>query len=669
MVISLKIQGQIERLRREINEHNYRYHVLSQPIIPDSAYDELFHRLQELEKKYPKSIVPSSPTQRVGSELLNWFKPVHYEIPMLSLNNVFDKEGLETFDKRVRHRLKINKPLEYVCEPKMDGVALSLLYKDGTLIRSTTRGDGCIGENVTQNTRTIASVPLQLCGSNHPKLVEIRGEVLMPRDGFEKFNREAEKRGDKTFANPRNAASGSLRQLDPKITARRPLIFYGYLIGLLRGEYFPKNHADLLEWFKQWGIPVVSEIKIVEDIKGCLDYYKYLIKIREKMLFDTDGIVVKVNSLKFQAALGCISRAPRWAIAYKFPAQKKMTVVKAIEFQVGRTGAITPVARLEPISVGGVTISNATLHNFDELYRKDIRVGDTVIVRRAGDVIPAVVRPILAKRPEKTKLIQIPLYCPICHAKVIKPESKAVARCIGGLYCRAQLCGSIKHFVCRRAMDIDGLGDKLVKLFIQKKVIKNITSIYQLKKSTIVDLPGMGEKLVNNLLTAIEKSKKTTLPRFLYALGIRDVGNVTARTLACHFHDFNLLINASHDELQEVRNIGSVVAENIYTFFKQKHNVELINKLIQLGVYWPKKKTVMKSKIIGKTFIITGTLKSLTRKEAEEKIEYSGGKINNKVSRNADYIIVGENYGTKYEKAKVYGVSIIDEEAFLKLLT
>ncbi|MBW5802567.1 NAD-dependent DNA ligase LigA [Coxiella endosymbiont of Ornithodoros amblus] len=668
MEVPAKIQKQIQRLRQEINEHNYRYYVLSQPTISDSVYDELFHELKQLEEKYPETITPSSPTQRIGAEPLKMFEPVHHEIPMLSLDNVFDEKGLRAFDKRIRQRLKLDKPLGYVCEPKMDGVALSLLYENGKLIQAATRGDGYTGENVTQNTRTIASVPLQLRGSDYPELVEIRGEVLMPRGSFAKFNQEAEKRGDKTFLNPRNAASGSLRQLDPRITAKRPLIFYGYLIGLVKGKDFPKNHCDILKQFKDWGIPVISEIKVVDGIGGCFEYYEHLVKTREKMPFDIDGIVIKVNSLQIQAELGFVSRAPRWAIAYKFPAQEKMTVVKAIEFQIGRTAAVTPVARLEPVSISGVMVSNATLHNFDELYRKDVRVGDTVIVRRAGDVIPEVVGPILAKRPQKSKPIKIPSRCPVCHAEVIKPEGEAVARCVGGLYCWAQLRESIEHFASRRALDIEGLGDKLVELFIQERLIKDITGIYQLKKSAIAALPRMGEKSAEHLLTAIEKSKKTTLPRFLYALGIRGVGDTTARTLARHFHELDPLMKASIETLEEIRDIGPVAAENIYAFFHQKHNMELINKLIQLGVHWPQEKAVVKSEIAGKTFVLTGALKSLTREEVEEEIERSGGKSSSSVSKNTNYVIVGENPGSKYKKAKALGISLIDEEAFLKLL-
>ena len=668
MTVLKKIQKQIECLCRDINKHNYSYYVLAQPTIPDSAYDALFLKLQELEKKYPELITSSSPTQRVGAKPLKMFESIQHEIPMLSLDNVFDEKKLHAFNKRILQRLKINEVLEYVCEPKMDGVALSLLYKKGELIRAATRGDGYTGENVTQNTRTISMVPLQLRGDDYPDLVEIRGEVLMPRKGFEKFNREVKKQGGKIFANPRNAASGSLRQLDSRITVSRPLIFYGYLIGLFQGKDLPKNHSDILEVFKRWGIPVISENKVVKGVEGCLNYYKRLMTIREKIPFDIDGIVIKVNSLRLQTELGFVSRAPRWAIAYKFPAQEKMTVVKAIEFQVGRTGTVTPVARLEPVSMGGVKVSNATLHNFDELYRKDIRIGDTVVICRAGDVIPKVIEPILSKRQKSATLTKIPTHCPVCHSALIKPEGKVVTRCIGGLYCRAQLRESIKHFASRCAMNIQGLGGKLVELLIQKELIKDITDIYQLKKSAIAVLPRLGEKSADNLLAAIDKSKKTTLPRFLYALGIRGVGDTTARTLTCHFYELESLIKASIGELQEIRDIGPVSAENIHTFFHQKNNLELTNQLIYLGISWPREKAVVKSEVAGKTFVLTGALKKLTREQAKEKIEHLGGVATNSVSKNADYVIVGENPGSKYEKAKELGILSIDEEAFLQLL-
>ncbi len=490
----------------------------------------------------------------------------------------------------------------------------------------------------------------------------------MPSEGFEKFNREAEKRGEKVFVNPRNAASGSLRQLDPRITAKRPLIFYGYLLGLVRGSDLPQKHSDVLVQFKKWGIPVISETMVLEDIEACFGYCEHLRKIRDIIPFDIDGAVMKVNSLSLQKRLGFVSRAPRWAIAYKFPAQEKMTMVNDIEFYVGRTGAVTPVARLEPVSVGRVTVSNATLHNFDELHRKDVRVGDTVIVRRAGDVIPEIVAPLLAKRPKNAKVIKIPTRCPVCQAEVIKPEGEAVARCVGGLYCHAQLRATIKHFVSRRAMDIQGLGDKLVTLFINEKLIRDITGIYELDKAALLTLPRIGQKSVKNLLTAIEKSKKTTLPRFLYALGILGVGETTARTLARHFQELEPLMKASSEELLAIKDIGPVAVENIRSFFQQKYNVELINKLIRLGIQWSKEKVTLKSGIAGKNFVLSGSLKTLTRDKAKEKIERLGGKVSSSVSKNTDYLVSGKNPGSKYEKAKKLNIPIIDEKSFLELL-
>ncbi|WP_211924148.1 NAD-dependent DNA ligase LigA [Coxiella endosymbiont of Amblyomma nuttalli] len=665
-MIPPEIYAKINRLRKEINEHDYRYYVLSRPTIPDMIYDQLFRELQELEEKYPGSIISTSPTQRVGARPLTIFEQSQHKIPMLSLNNVFNAAELRMFDERIRQWLKTASSLEYICEPKLDGVALSLFYENGALIRAATRGDGFIGENVTQNARTISTIPLQLRGSNYPNQVEIRGEVLMSREGFATFNQEAKKRGDKTFVNARNAASGSLRQLDPRITARRSLIFFGYHLGILKdNRKLPGRHSDVLMCCKEWGIPIASEIKVVEGINGCLRYYEYLVKIREKLRFDIDGIVLKVNSLALQEKLGVVSCAPRWAIAYKFPAQEKMTLLKAIEFQVGRTGAVTPVARLKPVFIGGVTISNSTLHNFDELKKKDVRIGDTVIVRRAGDVIPEVVGPILSKRPKNAKIVEVPSYCLICHAEVIKPDNEAIARCMGGLYCRAQLHETIKHFASRRAMDIKGLGDKLVELFLQKKLIEDITTVYQLKQSTIAALPYMGEKSAANLLKAIERSKKTTFSRFLYALGIRNVGETTARILVRRFHKLESLMQASIEDLQAIRDIGPTTAKNIEVFFRQKHNIELINKLMQLGIYWPEERITTQSSIFGKTFVLTGSLKSLTRHDAKEKLERFGGKVSSIVSKNTDYIVIGKNPGSKYSDAKELGIPMLDEEAFL----
>lgn len=668
VVVPVKIRKQVERLRKTINDYNYRYYVLSDPVISDSLYDQLFCELKQLEEKYSELIVSTSPTQRIGAEPLKTFNSVFHEIPMLSLDNVFDEAGLLAFDKRIRQRLKSKTPIEYICEPKMDGVALSLLYEQGELIRAATRGDGFSGEDVTQNARTISTIPLKLRGYNFPKILQIRGEVLMPREGFETLNHEAKKRGEKVFVNPRNAASGSLRQLDPRITAKRPLIFYGYLLGLIKGTNLPKKHSDVLVQFKKWGIPVISETMVVQDIEGCFFYYKNLEKIRDIIPFDIDGVVIKVNSLSFQEKLGFVSRAPRWAIAYKFPAQEKMTVVNNIEFYVGRTGAVTPVARLEPISVGKVTIRNASLHNFNELRRKDIRVGDTVIVRRAGDVIPEIVAPLLEKRLPNAKVIKMPARCPICQSEVIKPAGEAVARCMGGLYCQAQLRETIKHFVSRRAMNIKGLGEKLVTLFINKKLIRDITDIYKLDKTVLLALPRISEQSAKNLLTAIEKSKTTTLTRFLYALGIRGVGETTVRTLVWHFQELEPLMQASNEDLLDIKDIGPITVANIRSFFQQKYNVELINKLIHLGIQWSKEKVTLKLGISGKDFVLSGSLNTLTRKEAKEKIEHLGGKTSSRISKNTDYLVFGKNYGSKYKKAKELNIPIIDEKDFLKLL-
>ncbi len=668
MPVPEKIHREAEKLRKEISDHNYRYYVLAQPSIPDSLYDELFRKLQKLESDYPELITPTSPTQRVGAEPLKSFDTVQHEIPMLSLDNVFDEEELRAFDERVRQRLGSDEPVEYACEPKLDGVAVSLLYEDGELTRAATRGDGTTGEDVTQNVRTIHAIPLELRGSDFPKIIEVRGEILMPRKGFEKFNREAEKRGAKTFANPRNAASGCLRQLDPRVTAERPLTFYAYFVGVFSHGNFPKKHSEILQKFKSWGLPIPPNTEVVKGIEGCLKFYEHLVKIRDQLPFDADGVVYKVDSLVLQQKLGFISRAPRWAIAHKFPAQEKTTLLKDVELQVGRTGAVTPVARLEPVFIAGVTVSNATLHNFDEVYRKDIRIGDTVVVRRAGDVIPGVVGPILEKRPKNAKKIPLPKHCPVCQAEVIKPEGEAVARCMGGLYCPAQLKETIKHFASRRAMDIEGLGDKIVDLLFENRVIKDVTGLYRLDKKTLADLPRLGEKSAEKLLRAIEKSKSITLSRFLYALGIREVGEATALVLARHFRDIHPLMKASAEELQHIPDIGPVVAAHIVGFFHQKHNRELIEKLMDMGVHWPKEKVLVKSKIAEMTFVLTGSLKTMTREEAKEKIEALGGKTSGSVSKNIDYVVVGEDPGSKYDKAKEFGVKIIDEQEFVRLV-
>lgn len=668
MSVPKKIRQKAAKLRKEIDEHNYRYYVADAPTIPDSVYDELFHKLQALEKKYPELIISTSPTQRIGAEPLKAFKQVHHQIPMLSLDNVFTQDELIAFDQRVRQRLKTDASQQYVCEPKLDGVAISLIYENGLLQQAATRGDGVTGEDVTLNARTIKAIPLQLRGTGFPKILEVRGEVYMPKVSFEELNDYARRHNEKVFVNPRNATSGSLRQLDPRITAKRYLAFYAYAIGITQQGTMTKSHDKMLQAFKSWGIPVSPDIKKVTGVKACLEYYKRMEKKRDKLAYEIDGVVYKIDSIPLQEKLGYVSRAPRWAIAHKFPAQEKLTRIKAVEFQVGRTGTVTPVARLEPIFVGGVTISNATLHNFDEIARKDIRVGDTVIVRRAGDVIPEVVAPVLSERPGGARRVVIPKHCPICHADVIKAEGEAVSRCMGGLYCLAQVRESIKHFASRRAMDIDGLGDKLVELLVDKKIVKDITELYQLDQRTLSELPRMGKKSAENLLAAIEKSKKTTLPRFLYALGIREVGEATARQLVKHFRDLKLLMKADLEDLQAVSDVGPIVAQHIVGFFHQKHNIELINKLIRLGIQWPKEKVPKLLPLSGKTFVLTGTLEKLTRDEARERIEALGGTASGSVSKKTDYVVLGENPGSKYDKAKALHVRIISEKEFLKFI-
>ena len=660
----------IHALQQTLNEHSYRYHVLEAPTIPDADYDQLYRELQQLETQYPEAITPDSPTQRVGDQPLDRFTQVTHKIPMLSLDNAFSEEELLAFDTRVKQRLGVTHEIDYVCEPKLDGVAISLLYQDGVLVLAATRGDGFTGEDVTQNVKTISVIPLKLRGDDYPITLEVRGEIVMPKAAFEQLNADALKTGDKVFANPRNAASGSLRQLDSRITAKRKLSFYAYAIGLLEGGAAPKYHSDMLDTLKSWGLPVTELIKHVTGAKACYAFYESIGKKRDKLPFEIDGVVYKVNSFAEQEHLGFVSRSPRFAIAHKFPAQEKMTKLNAIEFQVGRTGAVTPVARLEPVVVGGVTVSNATLHNFDELARKDVRVGDTVIVRRAGDVIPEVVSYIPEKRPEHTKRIPVPTHCPVCGSDVIKPEGEAVARCMGGLYCHAQLCETIRHFTSRKALDIEGLGDKVVELLVDEKIITDVSDLFCLNHLELANLPRMGAKSADNLLEAIEKSKATTLPRFLYALGIRGVGEATAKALAQHYGELDAIMQASVESLQEVPDVGPIVAEETHGFFAQAHNVELVKKLIQQGLHWPKIEVLKKEQLplLGKTFVLTGTLIHMTREEAKERLETLGAKVSGSVSKKTDYVVAGADAGSKLTKAQELGVTVIDETTFLAML-
>lgn len=662
------IIDKITKLREKINEHNYRYYVLDDPSITDAEYDRLFRQLQELETAHPEFITSDSPTQRVGAAPLKKFAEIKHVVPMLSLDNAFTEEDLLAFDKRIKQRLDNLHDIEYSCEPKMDGVAMSLIYEKGYLVKAATRGDGYVGEDVTLNVRTIKSIPLRLHGKNYPKILEVRGEIYMPKKGFDALNAHARKHDEKTFANPRNAAAGSLRQLDPKITASRTLEMFCYGIGQV-SEKLAGKHAEQMQQLREWGIRVNPESKVVKGIDGCLAYYNAIAKKREKLSYEIDGVVYKVNAIRLQEELGFVSRAPRWAIAHKFPAHEETTEVLDIEFQVGRTGVLTPVARLQPVFVSGVTVSNATLHNLDDAWRKDVRVGDSVIIRRAGDVIPEVVSVIKDKRPRGTHPIAVPKKCPVCHSEVIKPEGEVSALCTGGLYCQAQVRESILHFASRRAMNIEGLGDRLVELFLAQGLIKNIADVYQLKKEYIAAQERLGEKSAENLIAAIEQSKTTTLPRFLYGLGIPQVGETTALNLANHFGDLEKIMQSTEEELQQVQDIGPVVAAEAVAFFRQKHNRELINKLQQLGVRWPAIQISKKAQTLaGQTFVLTGTLASLTRDEAKERLQNLGAKVSGSVSKKTSYVVVGSEPGSKLADAQKLGVKVIEEKEFLELL-
>ena len=653
-------KNKIAKLRELLNEYSYCYYVLDQPQVPDAEYDRLFCELQVLEKQYPELIVASSPTQRVGEKPRSAFTQVPHKIPMLSLNNAFSIEDVTNFDQRVRETLEVSE-VSYVCEPKIDGVAISLIYKNGELTSAATRGDGTIGEDVLANVKTISSIPLRLRGANFPAILDVRGEIYMPKAGFAAFNQAAEKAQEKAFANPRNAAAGSLRQLDVRVTASRPLDIFCYA-----GEIEEMTHYQILLQLQSWGLRINREIKVVQGVRGCLDYYALMLKKRDSLPYEIDGVVYKVNQLKQQQQLGFVARAPRWAIAHKFPAQEELTKVTAIEFQVGRTGVLTPVARLDPVFVGGVTVSNATLHNIEEVWRKDVRVGDTVIVRRAGDVIPEVVSVVLERRPEHTAKVVLPKHCPVCHADVIKDEGEVAARCSGGLFCLAQVKESIKHFASRGAMDINGLGEKLVEQLVDQKLIQNVADLYALTTSAISALARKGEKSAANLIQAINKSKTTTLAKFIFALGIRDVGETTAKALADYFLELPRLMGANAEELEKIADVGPTIAAHIMAFFKQKHNRELIERLLNYGINWEKPQ-LKGTALLGQTFVITGTL-SMPREEIKAKLQDLGAKVSESISRKTNYLVVGEDPGSKREKAQKLGVKVLDEKELLLLL-
>lgn len=669
----------IESLRAQINEHNYHYYIEDAPIISDAEYDRLLRELQQLEQQHPELITPESPTQRVGAPVSGSFVKKKHETPMKSLDDAFSDDEVRDFNNRVVKLLsdKISEvvptEIEYVCEVKLDGAAVNIRYENGKLEFAATRGDGETGEDITHNIRTIENIPLVLHTSKSkiPSRFDVRGEVILRKSIFEKINTDAVKSGDKVFVNPRNAASGTLRQKDPKIAASRELMFYAYNVQIY-DESYPslENHAELLELANTWGIETIPEKSIQSGIEKCLEYYQYLQSIRDSLDYEIDGVVYKVNNNKWANKIGFTSRSPRWAIAHKFPAVEEQTEVEAIEYQVGRTGVLTPVARLKPVFVGGVTVSNATLHNIEEAQRKDVRVGDTVMVRRAGDVIPEVVSVVMAKRPKNTAQIQLPKTCPVCDAEVIKPEGEAAARCTGGLYCKAQVKEGIKHFASRKAMDIDGLGDKIVEQLVDEGLVEDVTDIYRVSKEQLAGLERMAEKSAQNILDALEKSKSTTLPRFLFALGIREVGEATARNLAMSFGDLEKIETADIDALQQVEDIGPIVAQHVAGFFRQPHNIELIEKLRGYGLHWPEIKVTPKEELplAGQTVVVTGTLQSMSRDEAKSKLRELGAKAAGSVSKNTAFVVVGENPGSKQAKAEQLGITILNEDEFLKLL-
>ena len=668
---SAKLELDAESLRQQLNAWNYQYYVLDQPTVPDAEYDRTMVRLLALEAEHPELVCPDSPTQRVGSEPLAQFRQVPHEVPMLSLDNAFDAQAMRDFNRRLLDRLGGGvEPLEFACEPKLDGIAVSLLYRDGVLQRGATRGDGTTGEDITNNVRTIPSIPLRLRGEGFPALLEVRGEIYMPSAGFEQLNARARERGEKTFVNPRNAAAGSLRQLDAQVTAQRPLQMCCYGVGLVEGGFLPDRHSQILECLQQWGLRINAESAVVFGIDACDDYYQALAARRGSLPYDIDGIVFKVNDLAMQQRLGFVSRAPRWAIARKFPAQEEMTRLLDVEFQVGRTGAITPVARLEPVFVGGVTVSNATLHNSDEIKRLGVQVGDTVIVRRAGDVIPQVVSVVVERRPADAREVVFPANCPVCASPVEREAGEARMRCMGGLVCAAQQKAAIKHFVSRRALDVDGLGDKLVDQLVDEGLVENVAGLYSLQREQLLALERMGEKSADNLLAALQLSKQTTLARFIFALGIREVGEATALSLARHFGSWEALVAAGEEQLLEVDDVGPVVADHLVQFFDSTASITVVARLREAGVSWPDLE-VLPAQLLplaGQTWVVTGKLEALDRNEAKAQLQALGAKVAGSVSARTHSVVAGPGAGSKLTRAADLGVAVLDESAFLALL-
>lgn len=661
----------LKALTNQLNDYSYAYHVKDEPLVPDAEYDRCYRELQKIEVKHPEWIQPDSPTQRVGEKPDNGFSSVLHTVPMLSLDNAFDNDSMVDFDERIQ-KLSGKASITYCCEPKLDGLAISLRYEDGHLVRGLTRGDGLTGEDITSNIKTIYSVPLKLRTETPPPVLEVRGEIYMPKAGFEKLNQIAAEKGEKAFVNPRNAAAGSLRQLDPKVTAARPLVLCAYSIGYAEGWSQPDSHYDGLLQLSEWGFKVNDLMSRVEGVQGCLDYFAQLSEQRDGLSYDIDGIVYKVDSIAQQKQLGFVARAPRWAIARKFPAQEEVTQILGVDFQVGRTGAITPVARLQPTFVGGVTVSNATLHNQDEMDRLGVKVNDWVVIRRAGDVIPQVVQVIEERRPDDAQEIQFPTQCPVCESDIERVTGEAVQRCTGGLVCGAQLKERLKHFVSRKAMDIDGLGDKLIEQLVEAKLVATPVDIYLLKDkpARLLAMERMGDKSVEKLLDAIEASKQTLFNRFVYSLGIREVGEATARTVTQYFGTLEKLMTATEEDLIEVEDVGPIVAQHIRMFFDQEDNVATVQGLLEQGITWQSEDAdeVGEQPLEGKTYVVTGTLTRYSRDQVKDMLIKLGAKVSGSVSGKTDCLVAGEKAGSKLTKAQSLEVPVMDEEALHEML-
>jgi len=667
--IPTDIQERVARLRETVNRHNFLYHTLDTPEVSDAEFDRLFHELKALESDYPDLVADDSPTQRVGSQPLDSFDQVVHEMPMLSLDNAFGEEDMHDFNRRVLARLGSNDDVAYACEPKIDGVAVSLLYDDGRLVRGATRGDGTTGEDITSNVRTIDSIPLTLMGTGYPQRLEVRGEIYFSLSGFEQMNNDALARGQKIFANPRNAAAGTLRQLDPRETAQRPLTMFAYSIGVVASGEMPATHTEILARLGEWGLRINPLVESVTGVEACIDYYDAMMARRAALDYEIDGVVFKVDAIEEQNRLGMLTRTPRWAIAHKFPAEEGTTVLEDVEFQVGRTGAVTPVARLRPVKVGGVTISNATLHNMDEVGRLALKIGDTVVIQRAGDVIPKVAAVLIEHRPDSAKDIVLPKSCPACGSEVLQPEGEVLARCIGGLECSAQRKESIRHFASRLALDIEGLGEKLVNQLVDEGLITSPADLYKLTAASLVELERMAPKSANNLLAALERSKRTTLPRFIYALGIQEVGESTANSLAMHFKDIDALRTAEEETLQQVADVGPIVAGKIARFFAQDVNNRVIDELLASGVDWEEIASQTDPQVLaGQTFVLTGTMSTLTRNEAKARLQALGAKVSGSVSSKTTAVVAGDAAGSKLTKAQSLNIPVMTEADLVELL-